>query len=201
MPRAVVRLLLACWLLMPAACAVIPKPAKPARAAVSAGSAAVSQSGAAEVPARATVAEKSNSVPLPAGSELLFDVELGRLAAVKLSQASTLTTSERTETAEAPRAFTPPAPPSPAEIAQGKAVLWAWAGLIAGAAAGLFGLVRGWDFVALGGATVAIACACAIFVVRHPAVFAVVGIGAGVICTAVAVWHLRLKRLAPPVQV
>lgn len=63
-----------------------------------------------------------------------------------------------------------------------------------GLAVGLFGLVRGWDFVMYGGGAVAGACAFALFIQAHPLVFVVIGIGVALKIVGPLLWHTKLKH-------
>jgi hypothetical protein len=69
--------------------------------------------------------------------------------------------------------------------------------LIVGIAAAIFGLVRNWDLVMWGGAAMAGAAACGLFVQRHPVLFAVIGGGLALGIAGVLIWHLRLKGVKP----
>lgn len=152
----------------------------------------VTQSGTVAVPAKASVVTESKTVPLPAGTEIVFNEKLGTVT-LHVSQPTTLKTETKTEKAEAPQSFTPPAPPTPTQEADGKVKVWFWLGMVAGVAVGLFGLVRGWDFVMYGGGAVAGACAFAIFVQSHPIVTAVIGVGVALAIAGPYVWHKHLK--------
>lgn len=178
-------------------CASLPREPKPPAATIAAGGSSVTQTGTADVPARAEVMEESRSVPLPSGSELLIDERAGTVS-VRLSSATTLTSATRTERAEAPRAYQPRAPPTPSDLADGRATLLYRVGLAVGLALGVFGLVRGWDLVMYGGGAIAAACAAGLFVARHPTLFAVIGLGAALAVVGPIIWHAKLKRLPTP---
>ena len=170
-------------------------PAAPARATATAPSGlTVSQSGAALVPATATAKDDARTVQIPAGTVAEFNDKLGTLR-LTFSAASVLTQTVKTESVTAPQSFTPPAPPSPAEIADGRAVLWYRVGVVLGIAAGLFGLVRAWDFVMWGGLTVAAACLAGLFIQSHPILILFLGVGAALMVAGPALWHLKLKDL------
>lgn len=177
-------------------CGSIPRIFNPAAATVTAGASAVTQTGTAEVPASAEVVTDTRSVPLPSGTEIIFDEALGTVT-LRLSQATTLATTTRTERATAPRSYAPPAPPTPVDEAQGRAALLYRLGLVLGGAAGVFGLVRGWDFVMWGGGAVAAGCALGIWLDRSPAALAIVGGGCAFAIAGVIAWHFKVKPALP----
>lgn len=92
----------------------------------------------------------------------------------------------------------PPPPPSPEDEANAKATFWTTLGLRAAVALGsvglIFGLVKDWDLVAIGGGSVAGAGLFGLFVQRHPVLF--IFIGLGVTCAIVGpwLWHTKLKN-------
>ncbi|MCF3650162.1 hypothetical protein [Synoicihabitans lomoniglobus] len=176
-----------------AGCSKVPRSLKPAIASVTAGSTAVQQSGAAEVPARAEVNETVRTVPVPKGSEIVTDADTGNLRVI-ISEPTLLTETRRNEVSEAPQSFKPAAPPSPSDIANGRAVWFFRIGLGLGIALAVFGLVRGWDFVMYGGAAVAAGCGLSLFLQRNPLLAGL--IGAGVLAAVVGpiLWHWKLKR-------
>lgn len=185
------------FLCLPSGCALVTARPKPPAGASQAGEVKVEQKGDAAVPAKAWSVTNAATVPLPAGSEVTFNEKLGTLS-VKLSGETILTTTMRTDHAEGPQAFTPPAPPTPSDEANGRAVLLMRLGVVAGIAAGLFGLVRGWDFVMYGGGAVAGACLFGLFVERHPVLFIVAGAGVAAAVVGPWIYHTKLKRVTGP---
>lgn len=177
-------------------CSSVPRSAKSPAGESRAGEVSVSQSGDAAQPASAASATQTATIPLPEGSEAVFNEKLGTLS-VRLSAQSALTMTTRSDTATGPQAFTPPAPPSPADTATGRAVWVYRIALLVGAAAAVFGLVRGWDFVMYGGASVAVAAVIGLFVASHPVLVAVIGAGVAFAAAGVLIWHLRLKKHSP----
>lgn len=175
-------------------CATFRKAVAPRATLSLSGGGKLEQSGDAQVPAKLAVSTSTNTLPLPSGSDLVFDQKLGTLT-LRLSHDSTLKTETREEKAEAPQAFTPPAPPTPKEEASGRMHIWFSIGLVIGVAAGLFGLVRGWDMVMYGGACVAGACAFALFVETNPIVFILIGVGLALKVAGPTLWHSILKKL------
>lgn len=163
------------------------------RAQLQAGKASATQAGAVRAPAIAESRESRRSIPLPAASQLLFDDSRPGLLALRLSQDSVLLESSTADRVSGPESFPPPSPPSPQEKARGKAVFWMWIGLPAGVVALLFGLVRNWDLVALGGGAVAGACALGLFVAAHPVLFAVAGVGVALAVVGPWLWHTRIR--------
>lgn len=163
-----------------------------ARVGIVQGSPAVAQSGAVAEPARAAVETAVSTLPVPAGSVVTLapPSQPDRPPEIRLAAPSELRTETRREAVEGSRAFTPP---TPADAADGRA-RWVYRiGLALGLAAAAFGLVRGWDLVMTGGAAVAAACACAIFVQGHPALFGFIGAGLALAAAGVWIWQTKLK--------
>jgi len=167
-----------------------------ARAGIVNGVPVVDQSGPIAEPARAAVETASAVVPIPTGSIVILppDADPSRPVEIRLSGPTELRTETRREAVEGAKSFTPPVPPTPADEADGRALWFYRIGLGIGLAAALFGLVRDWDFVMYGGGAVAAACACGIFVQKHPALFGLIGAGIALAIAGVWVWHSRLKK-------
>lgn len=163
-------------------------------------SGAVKVSGDAKTQPKVDTKKTESKITLPEGSRIEFNEKLGTLSVV-LSKASEMA-SNRTETAIAgPVAFTPDKGATVQDEAAAKSDFWAAlglkAGLVLGIAVGLFGLVRGWDFVMYGGGAVAAACAFGIFVDKHPILLLVIGLGAAIAVIGPIIWHTKLKALSP----
>lgn len=178
------------WLSM-AGCSLIPtRTSKSPTATINLPSGGgFTQTGDAQKPASVATTVTTSSLPVPAASSVTLDEKKPGILTFQLAAQSELKTETRTEKAEAPQAFTPPAPPSPKDEAAGKLKLWLGIGSVVGLAAGLFGLVRGWNFVMIGGGAVSAACLFGIFVEAHPALFAVIGIGAALAAVGPVIWH------------
>jgi len=73
--------------------------------------------------------------------------------------------------------------------------IWFWIGTLVGLAAGIFGLVRGWDLIMYGGGAIAAACLFAIFVQNYPWILAIIGIGAALAVAGPYLWHTKVKHL------
>jgi MFS family permease len=72
-------------------------------------------------------------------------------------------------------------------------------GLVAGIAAGVFGLVKGWDFVAWGGGAIAAGCVAGMALASVPPwLWAVFGVGAAACVIGPVIWHTKLKPRAVP---
>ncbi len=191
-------LLLIAWILFALALVMLlPGCAIGARAPAArstAGSAHIQQTGDAAQPAKASSDATAAKVPLPAGSVVSFAAD-GSMSA-KLSGESLFSAETRRDTVTGPQAFTPAAPPTPAEEAKGKAALWLRLGLVAGLAAGAFGLVKGWDLLGLGGGAVAGACFLGLSIEEMPVwLWIVLGVGGALAVAGPSLWHLRLKKL------
>jgi hypothetical protein len=183
------------FLCLPSGCA-LSRVVKAPTATTTTGNATVTQTGNAATPAKAESDTQSAVVPIPSGSTVVFNEKLGTLA-VTLSTDSTLTMTTRRDVVTGPQAFTPPAPPTPSEVADGHAVWVYRLALLIGGAAALFGLVRGWDFVMWGGGAVAGAAGVGLFVQSHPLLVGVIGGGVALAVAGVVIWHTKLKHAAP----
>ncbi|MFA6287744.1 MAG: hypothetical protein WC661_10215 [Opitutaceae bacterium] len=159
-----------------------------------AGSTSVKQTGPAQTPARAEAKDAAATFTAPAGSKVEFNEKLGTYT-VTLSGPAVIAMTAHTETATAPQAFTPPPPPTPSDQANGRAMWFYRIALFGGLAAGLFGLVRGWDFVMYGGGAIAAAALIGLFIASNPVLFAIIGGGVALAGAGVAIWHFKLKHL------
>ncbi|MBC7367160.1 MAG: hypothetical protein H7343_10190 [Undibacterium sp.] len=176
-------------------CSTYPVAPKPPKATALAPSGlSITQSGDAHAPTRAETKDDARTVQIPAGTLAEFNDRLGTLK-LTFTAPGVLTQTVKTEHLEAPQAFTPPAPPTPSEISTGRAVLWYRIGVALGFAAGLFGLVRGWDFVMYGGGAVALACLICLFAESHPLLTGLIGAGAALAIAGPLVWHAKIKNL------
>lgn len=170
---------------------------RPPQASVQAGGVSVDQEGAAASPATASTATTTTAATIPPGVQVTAHPD-GSLTWTTAAPLSVVTT-HTAETATGPAAFTPPAPPTPTEEAAGRASLWMRLGLVVGIAAGVFGLVKDWDFVAYGGGAIAAACVAGMALASIPPwLWAVFGIGAASCVVGPVIWHTKLKARAPP---
>jgi hypothetical protein len=193
--------------LLSAGCGLLPQPVRraaiPAAAKATSGTTTVEQTGEARVAASAKAETTTQTVTIPAGSTVTQDAQTGQFR-YTLGAAVPLRIETRTEQVTAPGAFEPPAPPSIGEEKAAQADFWtvlaARAGLAVGCAVALFGLVKDWPLLMWGGGAVAAACLFALFVQRHPALLAVVGIGAALAVVGPILWHTKIKPKAaqPP---
>ncbi len=98
----------------------------PARTAITTPSGAhLEQSGAAAVPATVSSAKDTLTLPLPANSAVAITAATATSPArvdVSLTAPTVAQITSTREQATAPKSFTPPAPPSPSEIAKGKGI-------------------------------------------------------------------------------
>jgi len=97
--------------------------AKPPRTNITTPSGAnLQQTGSAEIPAKISNSANTLTIPLPKQSGIAVfaptDSTAGRVEII-VSDATTATLVSTSETAVAPKAYAPPSPPSPAEIARG----------------------------------------------------------------------------------
>lgn len=145
--------------------------------------------------------KKSEAViALPEGSTFEFNEKVGlmRLTLAKASQMAL----NRTETAvEGPKSFTPDKAPTIQEEKRAESDFWTdigmKVGMVLGGAIALFGLVRGWDFVMLGGAAISGASMAGLFISRNPGLFLLIGGGLALSVAGPYLWHTKLKNLNP----
>lgn len=166
----------------------------------------VTQTGSAQTPAAVTVTTSTETLPVPAGSVYVIpaatnDKQPGaddKPRTVTLAADSTLTRTTITERAEAPRAFTPPAPPSAVETAKAAGIRWFYvAALLGFVAAGLLAWTQHW----LAAVKVAAGAAC-LPVLAHffsstiamTVSAALIALGAGIWLA----WHLLEARKPSP---
>lgn len=156
----------------------------------------LAQSGNAALPANVKTTQVVQDLVLPPASTLTFDERTGLLS-IRLSTATPMRATTETQEVHGATAFTPPSPPTEADKTDASVRLWAWLGLGAGVAVGLFGLVRGWDFVMYGGGCVAAACALVLFFKLIPVwVYILIGVGTALVLAGPLLWHTKLKPLA-----
>lgn len=171
-------------------------PRSPSSTVTTAGGGSFTQSGDAATPANVSTSTGRSSFTVPANVPVRVEPD----GAALFTSPAPLTFSASFEAVHAngPAAFTPPAPPTPTDEAAGRASLWFRLGLAAGIAAGVFGLVKGWDAVAIGGGAVAAACLVALSLAAIPVwVWIALGVGAAAIVGGPALWHLRVKHMTP----
>lgn len=159
----------------------------------------VKVSGDAQTPSKVDTKKTDGRLAIPEGSRFEFNEKLGVMTLV-MAKASEIAVN-RTETAvQGPVAFTPDRGPTVGEEAQARAGYWThlglMAGMVAGAAAAIFGLVRGWNYVMYGGSAVSAACMFGLFVQKHPALLIIIGLGAALAFVGPIIWHTKLKHLS-----
>lgn len=190
-PRAY--LFAACLAMLVAGCALPGRPTrppKPAEGSAQAGRVALTQTGTAETPATARSIATAETIPIPAGSTVSIDTS--GTVTITPAAPTTYTAARSDDSATGPQSFTPPAAPTPADEAEGRARLLYRLAIAAGGVAFLFGLIRGWDFVAWGGAALSGGAALGLFM-QHPLALALVGGGMAFALAGVLLWHLVLK--------
>lgn len=140
------------------------------------------------------------TISVPEGSTFDFNEKLGmvRLTLAKASQMAL----NRTETAvDGPKSFTPDKAPTIQEEKRAESDFWTdigmKVGMVLGGAIALFGLVRGWDMVMLGGAAISGASMAGLFMSRNPWLFLLIGGGLALSVAGPYLWHTKLKNLNP----
>lgn len=125
----------------------------PGRMRSDGGTLSFEQAGAAEVPGKASAKTTTAATIVPPGSVVTAhpDGSISWTTAEPLRVETTIAE----ETATGPQSFAPPAPPSPGDVADGRARWLAWIALGLGLAAGFFGTFKGWQVLGLGGWCVA----------------------------------------------
>jgi hypothetical protein len=156
--------------------------------------------GDSQVQPKVEIKKDESVIILPEGSTFDFNEKLGtiRLTLSKKSQIAL----NRTETAiEGPKSFTPDKAPTIQEEKRAESDFWTdmgmKVGMVLGGAIALFGLVRGWDMVMLGGAAISGASMAGIFLSRNPGLFLLIGGGLALSVAGPYLWHTKLKNLNP----
>ncbi len=163
-------------------------------AAVRAGAASIRQHGTAAKPGTAETLTTRSTLPLPPGTKIETSNAQPQAIGITLPAPSVLTVETVTERATGPQSLTPPAPPSPSEVSAGRAKLWLTLALAVGAGALLFGLVKGWDFVAIGGGCLAAGSMVGLVLNAVPAwLWAVLAAGVAIGGTGWAVWKFKIE--------
>lgn len=156
--------------------------------------------GDAKVPSKVDTKAAESRIPIPEGTKVEFNESLGTLTFV-LSKPSVFT-SERKETdITGPVSHEPDKAPTIKEEMDAKSDFWISLGLRVGVAVGMaaaiFGLVRDWNMVMYGGASVAGACLFGLFVVKHPILLLIIGLGIAIAIAGPTIWHTKLKAKQP----
>lgn len=177
-----------------------PSPRPPSATVETPGGGRFTQTGDAATGGNVTTTAGRSSFTIPAGVPV--SILADGSAAFVTPEPLTVSACFDTLRATGPTSFTPPAPPTPTDEAAGRASLWFRLGLVAGIAAGIFGLVKGWDAVAIGGGAIAAACLVALSLAAIPVwVWITLGVGAAAIVGGPALWHLRVKHLETPAPI
>lgn len=181
-------------------CALVHRVLSPTATVTTPMGTVLTQTGDAQVPASVSTKTATQTMTLPAQSAVWVNAQTGALE-YRLSKDTPITTVTKTEEAKAPQAFTPPAPPTLADESEAKMVLFYRIGLCVGIAGALFGLVRDYTFVMIGGSCVAGACLFGLFVQSHPALLVIIGCGIALKFVGPYIWHTQLKNLPAPTKI
>jgi hypothetical protein len=154
--------------------------------------------GDSQVQPKVDIKSSEATITLPEGSTFDFNEKLGVIR-LTLSKASQMALN-RTETAiEGPKSFTPDKAPTIQEEKRAESDFWTdigmKIGMVLGGSIALFGLVRGWDMVMLGGAAITGATMAGIFLSRNPWLFLLIGGGLALSVAGPYLWHTKLKTL------
>jgi hypothetical protein len=154
--------------------------------------------GDSQVQPKVDIKSSEATITLPEGSTFDFNEKLGVIR-LTLSKASQMALN-RTETAiEGPKSFTPDKAPTIQEEKRAESDFWTdigmKIGMVLGGSIALFGLVRGWDMVMLGGAAISGASMAGIFLSRNPWLFLLIGGGLALSVAGPYLWHTKLKTL------
>ncbi len=166
------------------------------KATVSTPQGSIVQDGPAESPATLETSTTATETPIPPGSRVTIETPPAPASPGPVSSPAPILVS-RTNTTHlsGPKAYTPPAPPTPAQHALGVASIWAWAGIALGVAAFAFGLVRGWDLVMTGGICVALGSGAILLFGQAPWLFGVIGAGLALKFAGPYLWHRKVKPI------
>lgn len=151
--------------------------------------------GESATPPKIATNETTVEIPVFTGAVITIDTSNLKLGSDKPGPVVVTTKSE---TIQGPANFSPPAPATPGELADGRTKIYFWVGLVVGIIAGLAGLFYRYQMVAIGGACVAAGCALGLLVQANPWIFALIGIGIVLKIAGPTLWHLVLKNRQPP---
>lgn len=136
-------------------------------------------------------------IPVWSGAVITIDTTNLKLGSGKTAPVVITT---RSETIQSPTNFTPPAPPSQTEMADGRIRIYFWIGFVVGLIAGLAGLFYSYPMVSIGGACVAVGCTLGLVVKSNPWIFGLIALGIVLKIAGPTLWHLVLKNrpVTPP---
>ncbi len=192
MTRAPLAFLAVLWLAVLAGCHRGPAPVSPWFRADLPHLGELDLGGEAAEPATLDLSQAETGFTIPPGTpvNLAADGSLSFTAAAPVS----VTGRSSNLAATGPRAYAPPAAPTPSDNADATARLWAWiaAGLgVVGLALGLF---KGWPLVRTGGACIVAAAIAVLALHAVPAwVWSIVGVGAVLAIAGPLLWRFRVR--------
>lgn len=147
-------------------------------------------------PAKVNTSTSESVMPIPEGSTFVFNEKAGTLA-LTLSKATQIAVNRKETMVEGAVAFTPDKAPTLKEEKDAQSDYWVKLGLYAavfvGGGAAIFGLVRGWNLVMLGGGSTLGAGLFGLFIERHPLILVVIGVGVALKFAGPYLWHFHLK--------
>lgn len=162
----------------------------------------VKVSGDAKSPPEIGTKKSEARLPIPEGSKFEFNEKTGQLT-LTLSKAVEMAVNRTEMAVKGPVAFDPPKAPSVKEIADaesdGKIKIILYVALVVGAFAGIFGVVRGWNWLAIsGGCAAGAAGFCLVLnksIQDHPWISHVIVAAVVVAVVAVVIYHTKIKKL------
>lgn len=156
----------------------------------------ITTTGDTPTPPKSEITKTKTTLPLALGQALVFDSRNGKLE-LTLSRDVTLTNEVTQTKIEGPTSFKPPAPPTISDVKKEERKTYLYVVLFLGVAAAIFGLVRDWHVLMVGGACVAGAAYLGIFVTDHPVITILVCAAGGFMVAGPYVYHLLKLQTAP----
>ena len=176
------------------------KPAPPALSVTTEGGTRILASGDSPVAPKVGSLASRTAFRLPVGQAFSFDAQTGKVEVLKLSKdTDVVTTSEKLDI-EGQHSFTPPAAPTIAEVKNEQRKSWMYISFFVGICAGIFGLIRDWHLVMLGGVVVAGASVVGLFVVSHPIVTYILIGGVTLALTGPYLFHIMKVKTPDQTQ-
>lgn len=157
----------------------------------------VTMTGDAKTPSKVDTNVTVSSLQLPSGQNIRFNASLGTYD-FTLSQPTTIETKATNTKVEGGIAYDPPKAPTLSEVKTETRKTWLYIAGFIGCAAALYGLIKDWHVVMVGGLCVAGAAVVGITISDYPWILPVICVAAGFAVAGPYIWHvLGHKNLTP----
>ncbi len=165
------------------------------------GDGSITMSGDTPAPAKVDTTSTGSVMPIPEGSTFVFNEKLGTMS-LTVSKATQIALNRKETVVQGAAAFTPDKAPTVKEEKDAQSDYWVKLGLYAcvlvGGCSAIFGLVRGWNLVMIGGIAVLGSGLFGLFIQRHPLLLLAIGLGVALKFVGPILWHTKLKQLEKP---